>query len=180
MVDFDGFSCRKIYIQSSHGWHGFSQEAVSNHPCETPWNESTFGGPNLAFPRGEKLCHLWPVGPWGKLAMQFPTILIFERTKPALLAKEKHCCLIGILHIGVWNHPHITRWYNPVYTLNNQGFIHCSFRQLYCNIILWDGITACYSASGESLKTLFVWNKTMAKVAETVFKTNRPISGVSY
>ena len=122
MVDFDGFSCRKIYIQSSHGWHGFSQEAVSNHPCETPWNESTFGGSNLAFPCGEKLCRLWPVGPWGKLAVQFPTILIFERTKPALLAKEKHCCLIGILHIGVWNHP---GWYNPVYTLNNQGFIHC-------------------------------------------------------
>ena len=124
------------------------------------------------------ICDPWAHGE--KLAMQFPTILIFERTKPALLAKEKHCCLIGILHIGVWNHPHITGWYNPVYTLNNQGFIHCSFRQLYCNIILWDGITACYSASGESLKTLFVWNKTMAKVAETVFKTNRPISGLSY
>ena len=181
MVDFDGFSCRKIYIQSSHGWHGFSQEAVSNHPCETPWNESDFWRPESRFPSWRKncaICDPWAHGENWPCNFQ-PFWFLREQNRP-YLQKKKHCCLIAILHIGVWNHPHITGWYNPIYTLNNQGFIHCSFRQLYCNIILWDGITACYSASGESLKTLFVWNKTMAKVAETVFKTNRPISGVSY
>ena len=34
-------------------------------------------------------------------------------------------CLIGVLIMTYYN-PHITGWYNPLYTLNNQGFFHCS------------------------------------------------------
>ena len=65
----------------------------------------------------------------GVMSLHFQTCpvcpLSIERRTKTLVAFHYTGCLIGV-RIRVYDNPHITGQYNPLYTLNNPGSFHCS------------------------------------------------------
>ena len=56
-------------------------------------------------------------------------LLCVEPRKKQLLTFHYYTgCLLGILSSWFMNNPHITGQYNPLYTLNNQGLFHSSYK----------------------------------------------------
>ena len=77
------------------------------------------------------------------------------KKKPGSLTFHYTACLIGIL---MYCNPYTTGQYNPLYTLNNQGFFHCAVSTVGWNIssIIWVMTTIKYHTLTYGLISQFI------------------------